>query len=217
MKNIYLESEEKKIKKKTIIKILIFIGQIIAVIVLALLIVHYAIERTTVYEESMSPTLVPEDRLLIDKFTYRFSEPKRFDTIVFLKTDKEHSYYNIKRVIGLPGETIQLSKDTIYINDEKLEEIIEVEEINNLGLATEPILLDENEYFVLGDNRNASEDSRFANVGNILRDDILGKAWIRLNDFNFVSKLNIKLDETDEVSDVDGSYDVDKLDLDEVE
>ena len=92
----------------------------------------------------------------------------------------------------MPGETVQIKSDGIYINDERLEEKIEVEEMENYGLASEPIYLEENEYFVLGDNRNKSEDSRFANVGNILRENILGKAWIRINDFNFVSKLNLK-------------------------
>ncbi len=197
--NIHFESEEKKINKKLVIEILLFIVQIILVIFLAYLIINYGIERTTVYEESMSPTLVDDDEILIDKFTYRFSDPKRFDVIVFLKRDKEHSYYNIKRIIGLPGETVQIKDSEIYIDDEKLEEKIDVEEMENYGLASEPILLEENEYFVLGDNRNSSEDSRFANVGNILEDDILGKAWIRINDFNFISKLNIEVEEKETI------------------
>ncbi len=190
--NEYFESDQSKFNKKFIIRILIFIAQIIAVILLAYLIVNYGLERTTVYENSMNPTLVEDDRILIDKFTYRLSNPKRFDVVVFLKTDKEHSYYNIKRIIGMPGETVEINSGGIFINDKKIEEKIEVEEIENYGLASEPIILDENEYFVLGDNRNKSEDSRFANVGNILRDNILGKAWIRTNDFNFVGKLNLK-------------------------
>ncbi|NMB44279.1 MAG: signal peptidase I [Clostridiales bacterium] len=190
--NEYFESDQSKFNKKLLIEILIFLLQIGAVVFLAYLTVNYGIERTTVYEDSMNPTLVEDDSIIIDKFTYRLSDPKRFDVIVFLKTDKEHSYYNIKRIIGLPGETVQIKSDGIYINDKKIEEDIEVEDMDNFGLASEPILLDENEYFVLGDNRNKSEDSRFANVGNIIRDNILGKAWIRTNDFNFVSKLNLK-------------------------
>ena len=189
--NEYFESEERKINKKIIIKILIFVLQIMAVIFLAHLIVNYGVELTTVYEESMSPTLVVDDKILIDKFTYRLSDPKRNDVVVFLKTDKEHSYYNIKRIIGLPGETIHMTLEGIFINNERIEELVEADEMDNYGLASEPIYLDENEYFVLGDNRNNSEDSRFANVGNVIKDDILGKAWIRTNDFNFISKLNL--------------------------
>lgn len=189
MYNYY--EEESRFNKKIIIEILVFIGQIIGVVLLAYLVINYGIEATTVYEDSMNPTLVVDDKILVDKFTYHLSEPDRFDVIVFLKTDKEHSYYNIKRIIGLPGETLMLTDNGIYINDKKLEEKIPVEEMDNYGLGAEPITLDENEYFVLGDNRNASEDSRFANIGNVLRDDILGKAWIRVNDFNFISKLNL--------------------------
>lgn len=190
--DLHFESEEKKINKKIVIEILTFILTIAIVIFLAYLIVRYGVERTKVYEHSMSPTLVEEDELLIDKLTYRFSDPKRFDIIVFIKTDKEHSYYNIKRIIALPGETIHIKQDGIYINGQKIEEATEVEDMDNYGLASEPITLDENEYFVLGDNRNSSEDSRFANIGNVLEDDILGRAWIRINDFNFASKLNLK-------------------------
>ena len=194
--NIYYE-EESKFNKKLIKEILIFVTQVLVVIFLAYLVVNYAVERTTVYEESMSPTLVVDDKILVDKFTYRLSEPDRFDVIVFLKTDKEHSYYNIKRIIGLPGETIQISENGVFIDGGKLEETIEVEEMNNYGLVSSPITLEENEYFVLGDSRNNSEDSRFANVGNVLKDDILGRAWIRTNDFNFVNKLNLKLENSE--------------------
>lgn len=201
---VYLESEEKKINKKLIFEILIFILAIMGVVFLAYIIANYTVKRTVVYEDSMSPTLVEDDHILINKFSYRFSEPKRFDVIVFIKTDKEHSYYNIKRIIGLPGEKIQITDKGILINDEKLEEIIETEDMQNYGLGRDPIYLDENEYFVLGDNRNSSEDSRFANVGNVLRDDILGKAWIRINDFNFVSKLNL-LEYQEESKDYDNS------------
>lgn len=195
--NGYFESEESKINKKLVKNILIFIVEIIAVILLAYLLVNYGVEYTSVYEDSMNPTLVEDDRVLIDKFTYQFSEPDRFDVIVFLKTDREHSYYNIKRIIGLPGETIQITDDGIFIDGEWLEEKVNVEDMNNKGLAAQPIVLDENEYFVLGDNRNNSEDSRFANVGNVIKDDILGRAWIRTNDFNFIDKLNLVYTETE--------------------
>lgn len=189
---LYLESDKKKVNKKLIIEILIFIVVLIATVLLAYVIVNYTVESTTVYEDSMSPTLLEEDEVLINKFEYRFSDPDRFDVIVFIKTDREHSYYNIKRIIGLPGETIQITDDGILVDGKVLEDIVEVEDMHNYGLAKEVISLEENEYFVLGDNRNSSEDSRFANVGTILRDDILGKAWIRTNNFNFISKLNLK-------------------------
>ena len=196
--DLYLDSESKKENKKLMFKIIIFLIALLLVILFAYLIVHYALESTTVYEESMSPTLLVEDEVLINKFKYRLSNPERFDVIVFIKTDREHSYYNIKRIIGLPGETIQITDDGILVNGQVLEDIVEVEDMHNYGLAKEVVTLDENEYFVLGDNRNSSEDSRFANVGNVLRDDILGKAWIRTNNFNFISKLNLQENNPDE-------------------
>jgi signal peptidase I len=186
------KESKKPIIKKIIFEIIIWSIEIIAVITLAYFLVHYAIERTTMIGDSMSTTLVEQDKIIINKFSYRFSEPKRYDIIVFKQSGKEHSYLNIKRIIGLPGETIQIENSAIYINGTVIVEPIVTEIMKNSGLAAEEILLDENEYFVLGDNRNNSEDSRFANIGNILYNDIIGKAWIRTNDFNFVSKINVK-------------------------
>ncbi|BCJ95086.1 signal peptidase I [Anaerocolumna cellulosilytica] len=177
--------------KKIAIKIFIWILQIAAVILFAYLITNYALEKTTVLGNSMEPTLVEQDKIIINKFAYRFARPKRYDVVVFKQTNKEHSYLNIKRIIGLPGETIQISGGSVFINGTVLAEQIPVEAMVNSGLAEEEITLDENEYFVLGDNRNSSEDSRFANIGNILADDIIGKAWIRSNDFAFISNLNV--------------------------
>lgn len=187
---------EKENKKNTIIKILIDIfiwaAEIAAVIFLAYFIVYYCIEKTTVIGSSMESTLYAGDSIIINKFAYRISDPKRFDVIVFKQSGKEHSFYNVKRIIGLPGETILIKDGHIYINGEILEETINVEEMVNYGLAAEEITLEENEYFVLGDNRNNSEDSRFASIGNITRDEIIGKAALRLSPFNFISKLNLK-------------------------
>jgi len=187
---------ERESKKPAVMKILIEIfiwaAQIAAVIFLAYFIIYYCVEKTTVIGSSMEKTLSANDQIIINKFIYHVSDPKRFDVIVFKQSGKEHSFYNIKRIIGLPGETVQIKDGYIYINGEVLEEIIEVDEMVNYGLAAEEIVLEENEYFVLGDNRNNSEDSRFASIGNITRDEIIGKASLRLSPFNFISKLNLK-------------------------
>lgn len=187
------ERESKKpLIKKIIIQTLIWIVEIALVIALAYFLVNFAVERTTMIGDSMQNTLQNNDKIMINKFVYRFNKPNRFDVIVFKQSDKEHSYLNIKRIIALPGETIQIDGASIYIDGKMLTEPMEVEVMNNYGLAAEEIKLEDNEYFVLGDNRNNSEDSRFANIGNILYDDIIGKAWIRTNNFNFVNKINIK-------------------------
>lgn len=192
------ESKQPQIKK-ILIEIFIWAVQIAAVIFLAYFIVYYALEKTEMPGISMENTLSDGDSIIINKLSYRFSEPKRFDVIVFKQTGREHSFYNIKRIIALPHETIQIKEGIIYINDEPLDDIINADEMQNYGLAGEPLTLEENEYFVLGDNRNNSEDSRFASVGMIRRDEIIGKAFIRLKPFNFISKLNLKKEtDTDE-------------------
>lgn len=139
---------------------------------------------------SMEPTLADGTQIVINKASYQLGDPDRFDVIVFKQSGSEHSYYNIKRVIGLPGETVVIEDGVIYIDGEELKEPIIVEEVRAAGLAGEAITLEENEYFVLGDNRNNSEDSRFANIGCIVREDIIGKAWLTLSPFNLVGTLN---------------------------
>ncbi|WFR54814.1 signal peptidase I [Anaerocolumna sp. AGMB13025] len=178
--------------RKIIFKIIIWIVEIAFVITLAYLIVNYALEKTTMFGVSMETTLKDQDKIIINKFAYKLSKPKRFDIIVFKQTNKEHSYYNMKRIIALPGERIRIDGGKIYIDGKIIEEPFVTEPIKNSGLAGEEILLDKNEYFVLGDNRNNSEDSRFANIGNILFSDIIGKAWIRSNNFTFISNINKK-------------------------
>lgn len=184
--------DESKPIKKIIIKVLIWVVEIAAIIMLAYFIVHYAMEKTHMVGVSMENTLKDGDVIIINKLSYRFTDPKRFDVIVFKQGGNEHSYYNIKRIIGLPGETVQLEDGHIYINGAVVDDKVKVDAMNNYGLAGEKIKLEKNEYFVLGDNRNNSEDSRFASIGNIRRDEIVGKAFIRVKPFNFVNKLNLK-------------------------
>lgn len=193
--NLYFEDEKTPRMKKIIKEAAIWIAEIAVVILLAFLIVNYTLEKSVVIGDSMSPTLEDQDKVIINKFSYLIFKPDRFDVVVFKQSGSEHSYYDIKRVIGLPGETVKIYNGNIYIDGEVLTEPIVTEAINMDGLAADEIVLDENEFFVLGDNRNNSEDSRFANVGNILSNEIVGKAWVRLNNFNFIDKLNLKKEE----------------------
>jgi signal peptidase I len=190
------EKSKKPFFMKLFIEIFIWAAQIAAVIFLAYFIIYYALEKTSMIGSSMETTLNADDSIIINKFSYRFSDPKRFDIVIFKQSGREHSYYNIKRIIGLPGEKVQIKDGNIYINGAVIENHINSEPMVNYGLAEEEILLEENEYFVLGDNRNNSEDSRFASIGNISRNEIIGKAFIRLSPFNFVNKLNLFTEET---------------------
>ena len=182
---------KKPLIMKIFIEIFIWAAQIAAVIFLAYFIVYYALERTNMVGISMENTLSDGDQIIINKFSYRFTDPKRFDVIVFKQSGKEHSYYDIKRIIALPGETVQFLDGMIYIDGDPIDEVVNVEAMANYGLAAEEIKLEENEYFVLGDNRNNSEDSRFASVGMIRREEIVGEAFLRTTPFNFINKLNL--------------------------
>lgn len=146
------------------------------------LVITFVGQRTEVEGASMENTLHNGDNLIVDKLSYRFHDPERFDIIVFPFQFQDNTYY-IKRIIGLPGETVQIMDDgSIYINGEKLEENYGMEVIKpeTIGRAAEPIELGDDEYFVMGDNRNNSCDSRTDMVGNIKRENIIGKAWLRI-------------------------------------
>lgn len=179
-------------KKKRLIKeVILWVLTVAIALTAAWYVSFHLLDKSAVIGDSMSPTLEENDIILIGTMAYRFTEPERFDVIVFKQSSNEHSYYDVKRVIGLPGETVLIDDDgIIWINGERLKEEILVETISNSGLAEEGITLDDGEYFVLGDNRNHSEDSRFANVGNVLAGDIVGEAWIKLEPFTLISQIN---------------------------
>lgn len=155
---------------------------ILAVILCTLFVSHFLIQRTRVNGDSMMPTLYDGDNLVMDKISYRFREPKRFDIVVFSYHYRENTYY-IKRVIALPGETVRIRNGVIYVNGNALIEHYGNEPMEDGGLATQEITLGKDEYFVLGDNRNSSADSREPSVGNIKRSDIVGRAWLCLTPF----------------------------------
>lgn len=159
------------------------------VIVASFLIIKFVGQRTEVIGDSMNTTLFDGDNLILDKISYKFHDPERFDIVVFPFRNGSGKNY-IKRVIALPGETIQIDKEgNIYINDELLKESYGLEVINNPGNASEKIKLGKNEYFVMGDNRNHSEDSRFSEVGIVYRNEIMGKIWIRIYPFSEFGKV----------------------------
>ena len=157
---------------------------ILIIIGLTYLIITFVGQRTRVSGSSMETTLSNGDNLIVDKLTYHFKEPKRYDIIVFPYKYVENTYY-IKRIIGLPGETVQVIDGYTYINGEQLVgDIYGAEVMEAAGIAAEPITLGEDEYFVLGDNRNHSSDSRDPSVGILKRKDLMGRAWIRIYPFD---------------------------------
>jgi len=150
------------------------------VLICIYVVITYVGQRVEVIGSSMYPTLENKDHMLVDKLSYRIKSPERFDIIVFPYKLEKNTHY-IKRIIGMPGETVYIDEDgNIYIDGELLEESYGREVIQNQGLAYQPIVLGDDEYFVLGDNRNNSMDSRDPNVGNIKRSEITGRAFMRV-------------------------------------
>ena len=150
----------------------------IAAVVIAAVVITVGFGKTTVMQEgSMDPTLAAGDVVLINRAAYKIGEPKRGDIIAYRVSEEENASTHIKRIIGLPGETIPIQDGQILIDGETYQEKKNFPAIQNPGLAETEITLDKDEYFVLGDNRNNSEDSRFAGVGNIRRENIIGKLW----------------------------------------
>lgn len=174
---------EKKSGKGSFIRELIVYAVIIVLCVTV--VPRYVIQRTQVDGDSMKNTLHNMESLLVEKVTYKFKDPDRFDIITFYPKGRDHEEYYIKRVIGLPGETVQIKGDTIYIDGEVLKEEYGREPMEYAGIAEDPIKLGADEFFVLGDNRNESVDSRDGeDVGLVKRKNIDGHAILRIYPFS---------------------------------
>lgn len=143
-----------------------------------------------IQEGSMDTTLSAGETVLINRFAYYFSEPKRGDIIAYKLNDDSNASTHVKRVIGLPGETIQIRDGQILINGETYQEQKNFPSIENPGIAEKEITLGNDEYFVLGDNRNNSEDSRFSDVGNVKKSNVIGKLWFVVSPFSEFGLLN---------------------------
>ena len=154
-----------------------WVFKIALVCLFAFVAVWYFGQRVSTVGDSMKPVLENGDVVLVNRIVYNATTPKRGDIIVFRPRGNENSHYYIKRIVGLPGETVEILENRVYINGEKLEEDYDTTDIDDVGLLSEPMELASDEYFVLGDDRENSEDSRNADVGNVKRDYIYGKAW----------------------------------------
>ena len=194
-KRLFKKARKKKFKLhidlERVRAALVWIFKIGAVCFLAFVLVWYFGQQISTVGDSMNPVLKNGDVVLVDRLIYNAMAPRRGDIIVFKPKGNENVHYYTKRIIGLSGEDIEIIENRIYIDGVKLDEEYKTTDIDDVGIVDEKIRLAEDEYFVLGDNRVSSEDSRNADVGNVKREYIYGKAWFVLSpreDFGWIKK-----------------------------
>lgn len=186
MSALFQRRYQENVRLQTICK---FVVDIIMIIVFAYALVMFTCDRTKISGGSMQPALENEETVLINRLAYSLIKPGRYSVIAFTVDGASSNKVYIKRVVGLPGEKIQIKDGRVYINGEQLEDDVSDDNILTAGLAANEITLGDNEYFVLGDNRNNSEDSRFASVGIVKEENIIGSVWaviMPIKDFGFV-------------------------------
>lgn len=179
-KGLTFYQKKKRLNPKIIKDIFEMVIGGMIVIFLAFVIVYSVGMRTSVVGDSMEPMLYNGQEILMNRVVYKLSSPKRGDVIVFLPNGNQNSHFYVKRVVGLPGETIQIQDGSVYIDGVLLDEDESFDKMIDAGIAQNELLLATDEFFVLGDNRNSSEDSRSGNIGAVKKEDIIGEAWFRL-------------------------------------
>lgn len=179
-KGLTFYQKKKKLDSRIIKDIFEMIAGGLVAVFLAFVIVYSIGMRTSIIGDSMEPALYNGQEILVNRIVYRLSTPKRGDVIVFLPNGNQNSHFYVKRVVGLPGETVQIKDGSVYIDGVFLEESEEFDKMIDAGIAENELNLAVDEFFVLGDNRNSSEDSRSGNISAIKRENIIGKAWFRM-------------------------------------
>ena len=176
---------KKRVKERPtrllLFRILLWFLEILLVVLIAYAVSRLFFRTVTMQENSMEPTVSVGDTLLLDKAAYRLHSVRRGDIIAYRNTDNENEVLHVKRVVGLPGETVQIVNGQIVIDGETYREGRNLPAIIDAGIASEPVTLADDEYFVLGDSRNNSEDSRHVDIGNVDRDLSRGTVWLKLD------------------------------------
>jgi signal peptidase I len=171
----YLSRKRKRQRKE---RIIFYIAGILIAILAAFLLTRFCVFGITMRGDSMKPAMKDGQFCVASRLSYAFSSPKKGDIIVFKTSDESSSFY-IKRVVATGGDTIQIKDGKIFVNEKEVE-MKGTEEILSAGLASNKITLGKDQYFVLGDNYNNSEDSRVSSIGNVRKENILGKIQLKL-------------------------------------
>lgn len=168
-------------RRKIIAGAFSWVKEIAIALVIVWFVLTFVAQNNQVRGTSMQPTVYANDTIIVNKFIYRFQDPVRGDIIVFPMQEDGKEVFLIKRIIGLPGDVVDIRDGKVYVNDIKMDEdYITVETTAVDGQVVFPVTVPEDEYFVLGDNRPVSKDSRWLSVGMIARDEIVGKASLRV-------------------------------------
>ncbi|MBO6137133.1 MAG: signal peptidase I [Lachnospiraceae bacterium] len=170
--------KEKKFSNETVTEIVSWIGIFIFAIFLAYVTVRALGTRITIAGDSMEPALYNRQVVYVDKVTYNIKAPGRGEVVVFTPNGNRNQLYSVKRVVAVPGDTVRISDGVLYVNDDEVDRYSDA--IADAGIAADELTLGEDEFFVMGDNPNSSEDSRSANIGPVLRSQIDGKAWLHM-------------------------------------
>lgn len=182
--SMYLDFRRER-KSRIVYQVVNYAITILLAFVLAFCFVYFFFQTTNVVGDSMSPVLEDGNQVILSRSSYFIKKPKRYDIVKFKVTKSEAEHEYIKRVVGLPKETIQIKDGSIYIDGEQLEDVPFDDLILSPGIAAEEFTLGEDEYFMIGDNCNNSEDSRFTNVGAICEENIEGKIIARRDGYQF--------------------------------
>lgn len=186
---LYFRKKYRSLKTEKVKTAIEWGTEIIVVCILAWMLVSFFGQRVSNAGDSMSPVLKNGDVVLINRIVYDARKPKRGEIIAFRPNGNENAHYCIKRVVGLPGETVQIKDGKVYIDGKVQKKNVYTSDLNFAGIAEKKLTLGETEYFVLGDNSAGSDDSRLADIGNVKREDIGGKVWFVTNigkNFGFV-------------------------------
>ncbi|MDC7289699.1 signal peptidase I [Blautia schinkii] len=180
-KNKKLIEAKEKLEDQKVRKVITWIFEIVVTLVFAAVVAIVMFQSVTMQESSMEPTLSVGDKFFMNRVVYTVSSPERGDIIVFKTNASDDAALHIRRVIGLPGDTVQIVDGRVLINGETYKEGKDFPTISNAGMAAKPVTLENGEYFVLGDNRNNSEDSRYGDIGKVKKKYIVGKLWFTIS------------------------------------
>lgn len=176
-KGLSFYKRRRAIQTSAVQEVLLHIGVCVLSFAIGCVLVYYFMTSLTCVGQAMEPSVGSGDQVLVNRFIYSLSAPKAGDVVVFKPNGNVNSHYYMRRVIGTPGDTVEIKEGFIYINGELFETGIGNEQMDFAGIAQEELTLGKDEFFVLGDNRNLSEDSRNADIGCVRRQDIYGMAW----------------------------------------